>query len=81
MSENQAEAILNMRLGSLKKLDEFQSKTEIKKLHIELNFLNWFEKIMSESLVVFTFPFFVSSGSLHLVSPSMAVSIYMHFFT
>ena len=40
LSENQAEAILNMRLGSLKKLDEFQTKAEIKKLNIEFNFLN-----------------------------------------
>ena len=40
LSENQAESILNMRLGSLKKLDEIESRIEIKKLKIELNFLN-----------------------------------------
>ena len=32
LSENQAEAILNMRLGSLKKLDELNINTEINKL-------------------------------------------------
>jgi len=36
---NQADAILNMRLGSLKKLDEIDTKKEIKKLKEELNFL------------------------------------------
>ena len=40
LSENQAESILNMRLGSLKKLDEIESRIEIKKLKVELNFLN-----------------------------------------
>ena len=39
LSNNQTEAILNMRLGSLKRLDEFQTKTEIKKLNIEISFL------------------------------------------
>lgn len=37
---NQAEAILNMRLGSLKKLDEIETKKEIKNLVNELDFLN-----------------------------------------
>ena len=40
LSINQADAILNMRLGSLKKLDEIDTKNEIKKLNEELNFLN-----------------------------------------
>ena len=39
LSRNQAEAILNMRLGSLKKLDEIDTKKEIKRLNEELNFL------------------------------------------
>ena len=36
---NQVDAILNMRLGSLKKLDQIDTKKEIKKLNEELNFL------------------------------------------
>jgi len=36
---NQVDAILNMRLGSLKKLDEIETKKEIKKLNEEINFL------------------------------------------
>ena len=40
LSEIQTEAILNMRLGSLKKLDEQTTKKEIKNLKEELNFLN-----------------------------------------
>ena len=38
--EIQAEAILSMRLGSLKKLDEISTKKEIKDLKDQLNFLN-----------------------------------------
>ena len=37
---NQSDAILNMRLGSLKKLDEIETKKEIKKLNEDLKFLN-----------------------------------------
>jgi len=37
---NQADAILSMRLGSLKKLDEMNTKKEIKKLKEEKNYLN-----------------------------------------
>ena len=36
----QAEAILNMKLGSLKKIDELSTKKEIKNLKEEYNFLN-----------------------------------------
>ena len=36
----QVDAILNMRLGSLKKLNELETKGEIRKLNEELNFLN-----------------------------------------
>ena len=39
LTEIQSEAILNMRLGSLKKLDEISTKKEIKNLKEELNFL------------------------------------------
>ena len=39
LTTNQADAILNMRLGSLKKLDELETKKEIKKLNNELIFL------------------------------------------
>ena len=40
LSEIQTEAILNMRLGSLKKLDEQSTKNEIKNLKEELHSLN-----------------------------------------
>ena len=40
LSEIQADAILNMRLGSLKKLDEQSTKKEITDLKEELNYLN-----------------------------------------
>ncbi len=40
LKDIQADAILNMRLGSLKKLDEYETKNEIKKLNEELKFLN-----------------------------------------
>ena len=40
LSEIQTEAILNMKLGSLKKLDELNTKKEILDLKVELNFLN-----------------------------------------
>ena len=40
LTVNQAEAILSMRLGSLKKLDELNTKKEIKKLKEEKNYLN-----------------------------------------
>ena len=40
LTVNQAEAILNMRLGSLKKLDELNTKKEIKQLKEEKNYLN-----------------------------------------
>ncbi|MBS56937.1 MAG: DNA topoisomerase IV subunit A [Rickettsiales bacterium] len=39
LTYNQADAILSMRLGSLKKLDEFNTKTEIKDLNIQKSFL------------------------------------------
>lgn len=51
---NQVEAILNMRLGSLKKLDEFETKKEIKKLKDELSFLNKLiknKKFLNEYLI------------------------------
>ena len=40
LTVNQTEAILNMRLGYLKKLDEIETKEEIKKLKDESNFLS-----------------------------------------
>jgi Type IIA topoisomerase (DNA gyrase/topo II, topoisomerase IV), A subunit len=40
LSELQTDAILNMRLGSLKKLDEISTKNEIKDLKVELNVLD-----------------------------------------
>jgi len=40
LTENQTEAILNMRLGSLKKINENETKKEINKLKDEMNFLN-----------------------------------------
>jgi len=40
LTSNQSEAILNMRLGSLKKLDELETSHEIKRLNEELRFLN-----------------------------------------
>ena len=40
LSINQVEAILNMRLGSLKKIDELNTKNEISRLKKEKNFLN-----------------------------------------
>jgi len=40
LTVNQAEAILSMRLGSLKKLDEMNTKKEIKRLIEEKNYLN-----------------------------------------
>ena len=40
LTVNQAEAILSMRLGSLKKLDEMNTKKEIKRLKEEKNYLN-----------------------------------------
>ena len=40
LSNVQADAILNMRLGSLKKLDEIQTKKEINNLELELKYLN-----------------------------------------
>ena len=40
LTVNQAEAILSMRLGSLKKLDEMNTKKEIKQLKEEKNYLN-----------------------------------------
>jgi len=54
LSEIQADAILNMRLGSLKKLDEFETKNEIKKLQINLSFLNKLiknKKFLNEYLI------------------------------
>ena len=51
---NQVEAILNMRLGSLKKLDELETKKEIKKLKDELSFLNKLiknKKFLNEYLI------------------------------
>ena len=40
LTKNQVEAIMGMRLGSLKKIDELNTKKEIKQLTEELNFLN-----------------------------------------
>jgi len=40
LTEMQTEAILNLRLGSLKKIDELSTKKEIINLKQELNFLN-----------------------------------------
>ena len=40
LKDIQADAILNMRLGSLKKLDEHETKNEIKRLNEELKLLN-----------------------------------------
>ena len=40
LTKNQVEAIMGMRLGSLRKIDELNTKKEIKKLNDELNFLN-----------------------------------------
>ena len=40
LTVNQVDAILNMRLGSLKKLDEHETKKDIERLTSELNFLN-----------------------------------------
>ena len=40
LNENQADAILNMRLGSLKKLDELETKKGIKNLNVDLSYLN-----------------------------------------
>ena len=54
LTENQTEAILNMRLGSLKKLEELETKKEIKKLNEEFNFLNKLiknKKILDEYLI------------------------------
>ena len=51
---NQVEAILNMRLGSLKKLDELETKKEITKLKDELSFLNKLvknKKFLNEYLI------------------------------
>ena len=39
LKDIQADAILNMRLGSLKKLDEYETKNEIKRLNEELKLL------------------------------------------
>ncbi|PPR45209.1 MAG: DNA topoisomerase 4 subunit A [Alphaproteobacteria bacterium MarineAlpha5_Bin8] len=57
LSELQTDAILNMRLGSLKKLDEITTKNEIKELKIELSFLekliknkNFLDKYIIEEL-------------------------------
>ena len=40
LSDIQAEAILNMRLRSLRKLEEFEIRTEDKKLRVELKGIN-----------------------------------------
>ena len=40
LSKNQADAILSMRLGSLKKIDELNTKKEINELKKEKNYLN-----------------------------------------
>ena len=40
LTENQSDAILNMRLGSLKKLDERETKAEMKDLNENLDYLN-----------------------------------------
>ena len=54
LTENQSDAILNMRLGSLKKLDELETKKDIKKLNENLNFLSRLiknKKFLDEYLV------------------------------
>ena len=54
LKDIQADAILNMRLGSLKKLDEYETKNEIKRLNEELKFLKKLIKnksFLSEYLV------------------------------
>ena len=54
LNENQTEAILNMRLGSLKKLDELETKKEIKILKddlINLNKLIKNKKFLDEFLI------------------------------
>jgi topoisomerase-4 subunit A len=54
LTENQSEAILNMRLGSLKKLDELETKKDINKLNENLNFLNKLiknKKFLNEYLI------------------------------
>ncbi len=54
LTENQTEAILNMRLGSLKKLDEIETKKEIKKLNENLIYLNKLiknKKFLDEHLI------------------------------
>ena len=40
LSINQVEAILSMRLGSLKKIDELNTRRNIKELKEEMNILN-----------------------------------------
>ena len=54
LKDLQADAILNMRLGSLKKLDEYETKNEIKQLNEELKLLKKLIKnksFLSEYLV------------------------------
>ena len=54
LKDIQADAILNMRLGSLKKLDEYETKNEIKRLNKELKLLKKLIKnksFLSEYLV------------------------------
>ena len=54
LTKIQTDAILNMRLGSLKKLDELETKIEIKKLKKNLNFLNMLinnKKFLDEYLI------------------------------
>ena len=54
LTEIQTDAILNMRLGSLKKLDELQTKKDIKKLKEELDFLSKLiknKKFLDEHLI------------------------------
>ena len=54
LKDIQADAILNMRLGSLKKLDEYETKNEIKRLNEELKLLKKLIKnksFLSEYLV------------------------------
>ena len=54
LKDIQADAILNMRLGSLKKLDEFETKNEIKRLNEEIKLLKKLIKnksFLSEHLV------------------------------
>ena len=54
LKDIQADAILNMRLGSLKKLDEYETKNEIKQLNEELKLLKKLIKnksFLSEYLV------------------------------